>query len=280
MAVATEYQNRLEQAFGALPGFVQDALRPAYRPVDDAIHWVCGDPDALLDAGQKYVSIGTSVRATSKDVAADARVLEAHWSDEAGRAFRRKMDNIVTAIDGAGEAIGETDTILSASARAAVDAANTICDIVVSTVEFIISDIAVSAALSLFTFGASAAAGLAAAIARWADAAFEVSRVVEAIVKILDMVAKLLRELAELFRELKALFELLKSLRKEAGFIAKYTVWTGAKVAVKKPVQLLWDAVPGVPDQPAGGVHWLIEGGKDVHQVVDDVHSADSVDGG
>jgi uncharacterized protein YukE len=278
MTTPVEYQNRLEQAFNSLPGIIQDALRPAYQPVDDAVQWVCGDPDALLQAGQTYVQLGSSVTEIATGVGNDVQALEAVWTDDVGRAFKNRMDNTGKALTAAGQALSETEKILTAGARAAVDAANTICDIVVSVVEFIIADFVVSAALSVLTFGASVAAGVAAAVAEWAEATFEVSRVVEAIVKVLNTIAKVLRELAEIFKLLKEIFALLKELKKDASFLGKLGI-LGGKVAISKITSFSFNALPEVPSLPKGGVHWGIEGGKDGYHTYQDVKDAESVDG-
>jgi hypothetical protein len=274
VTVTAEYQNQLEQAFNSLPGVVQSALRTAYEPVDDALHWVCGDPDALVSAGQTYVQLGNRTRDVSSLVRSDVTALEGSWTDEAGQAFRTRMDNACEALTAAGQTLGDTDKILTASAHAAVDAADTICDIVVSAVEFIIADFAVSAALSVLTFGASVAAGIAAAIADWAEATFEVSRVVEVIVKVLNTVEKVLTALAELFRTLKEIFALLRELKQDASFLGKLGILAG-KTAISKTTSTAWNALPGVSDMPQGGVHWGIEAGEDAKRTYDDVQQAD-----
>jgi uncharacterized protein YukE len=274
-----EYQNKLEQTFGKLPGPVQSALRPAYQPVDDAIQWVCGDPDTLLAAGQKYIAIGKDVEQTATRIQQEVQALEAHWSDDVGHAFQNKVKNTSQALTGAATALSDTEKILTAGAKAAVDAANTICDIVVSVVEFIIADFVVSAALSVLTFGASVAAGIVAAIADWAEATFEVSRVVESIVEILRSIEEVLKVLEEVFKVLKEIFLALKELKKEVGFMGKLAI-TVAKVPISKLTQVTFNALPGVPNLPQGGVHWGVDAGKDADSTVHDVQDADAVDGG
>lgn len=278
MTVTAEYQNELERAFNSLPGVVQSALRPAYQPVDEALHWVCGDPDALVSAGQTYVQLGNRTKDVSSLVQSDVSALEASWTDEAGQAFRTRMGEVCKALTAAGQALGDTDKILTASAHAAVDAANTICDIVASVVEFIIADFAVSAALSVLTFGASVAAGIAAAIADWAEATFEVSRVVEAIVKVLNTVEKVLEALSELFRTLKEIFALLKELKQDASFLGKIGILAG-KTVISKTTSAAWNSLPVIPDLPQGGVHWGIQAGEDAHQTYEDVQQADQAAG-
>lgn len=276
MTGTSEYTNKLEQTFGRLPGPVQSALRPAYQPVDDAIHWVCGDPDTLVTAGQTYHRLGGQVVAVSTAMDGDVRTLESSWSDQAGLAFRGRMTNTCKAMTAAGQSLQDTQQILDASAKAAVDSANTICDIVTSVVEFIIADFAVSAALAILSAGASIAAGIAAAIADWAEATFEVSRVVEVVAKVLREVALVLEKISTLLSYLRRLFKALKELKKDYKlFSVEGLTVRAAKTAISKGTSEVWNNVPGLPNMPHGGVHWGEQAGKDGSDVVHDVRTAD-----
>lgn len=275
---AVEYQNKLESAFASLPGPLQSVLRPAFDPVDEALQWVCGDPDALLSAGQKYVSLGTEVTQSAERVRQDAAALRSSWTDNGGVAFQNKVRNTSQALQGGGSALQDTNKILTAGAHAAVDAANTICDIVVSVVEFIIADYVVAAALSAITFGASLAAATVGAIADMAQGAAQVSRVVAAIVKVLRAIEKVLKEIKALFATLKEIFLLLRELNKEVGFLGKGEILV-AKTAISKITSGTFNSVPGVPSLPKGGVHWGIQAGEDAHSTYGDVQDAQDVDG-
>jgi uncharacterized protein YukE len=209
-----EYANKLEQWFNSLPGIVQSALHEPFTWMNDGLKAVAGQPQELVAAGGLYVQIGEAVHQLGQQQLADRSALVGYWTGDAYAAFSQKMQHLEEQLDKLGEAIKKAKDLLEAGANACVEGANMIIDIVTSLIMFVLADLAVSVALSFFTFGASLAAGVSLWIAKAAQAASKVARV-------LEKAAEILRKIANLFVKLQKLFETIARVLKEIKEVLK-----------------------------------------------------------
>ncbi|HEY8451172.1 MAG: WXG100 family type VII secretion target [Micromonosporaceae bacterium] len=232
MSVGTEYANRLEQWFQSAPGPVQEVLRPAFDPANELLKSVAGDPEDLIRAGERYVEISRQLIEVAEQQRADRRMLAGAWEGEGYEAFSARADRIEQALRDVAEATGSTQEVLEAAARACVEGANLIIDVIVALISFAIATFVVKAALAALTFGASMAAWVAeqiaaglAALARISQIVARVAQLLQRAAQIFQNLARTLKALAEVFKELRLLLKELDALKKTAstvqGFFSK-----------------------------------------------------------
>ncbi|HYU83738.1 MAG TPA: hypothetical protein VEK80_02945, partial [Kribbellaceae bacterium] len=105
-------------------------------------------------------------------------------------------------------AVKKARELLESGAKACVEGANMIIDIVVTLLMLVLADLAVGVALSVLSFGAS----LAAMVAKWiADGLMALSRVA----RVLQKTAQILKKLADLFYKIEKLFRAISRILKE-----------------------------------------------------------------
>jgi WXG100 family type VII secretion target len=229
MGAGDEYANQLESWFHSLPGIVQSALHAPFTWMNDGLKAVAGQPQELVNAGAVYVQIGESVHQLGQQQLADRAALAGQWTGEAYQAFTAKMQRLEEHLDRLAEAIKKAKDLLEAGAEACVEGANMIIDIIKSLIMFVLADLAVSVALSFFTFGASLAAGISLWVAKAAEAVAKVASV-------LEKVAALLRKIAEVFLKLQKVFQTVAKVLNEIKEVLKESL--AAKKAAKG-----WDKV-------------------------------------
>lgn len=226
----SEYENALDQWYSSCPGIVQYALSWPYNKTSQALHYVTGNPDTLAAQMPTFARLGSDVRAIGLN-ASNMGNLMPSWTGEA----RTNYDAKIVQLDGnfakLGEATAATQQVLDASARASVETANVIIDMIKSVIEFAIATLVTSVALSVLTFGASAAAGLAATAARVAaflsrltSVLTRVAAVFEKIAAALTKLAQALIKIANLLREIIQALKALKDLAKEVSLGGKILI--------------------------------------------------------
>jgi uncharacterized protein YukE len=272
-----QYANKLEQWFHSLPGLVQETLHEPFTWTNDALKSVAGHPEALRAAGQQYVQVADAVHQLGQQQLQHRTALAGHWRGDAYDAFTGKLQHVEAQLDKLAEATRHVKDLLESGAKACVDGANMIVDIVTSLIMLALGTIAVNMALALVTAGTTLAAGVAEVIAEAAAAAARVARVVE-------KVAEVLTKLAEVFRKVQALLEriteALKAIQetlKDAAVMAKTSRgWdkVGAKVSfgiqktvVSKGISLATGGTINIPGSAGGFYH----GGR---EYVDGRHDA------
>jgi uncharacterized protein YukE len=208
VGAADQYANKLEHWFYSLPGFVQSALHQPFTWMNDGLKAVAGQPQELLAAGGHYIEIGEAVHRIGQQQLSSRLALGGHWTGDAFDAFNHKTLEIEQQLDKLGEAIKKAKELLESGAKACVEGANMIIDIVVTLIMLVLADLAVGVALSVLSFGAS----LAAMVAKWiADGLLALSRVA----RVLQKTAQVLKKLADLFRKVQTLFKTIARVLKE-----------------------------------------------------------------
>jgi hypothetical protein len=220
---ASVYTNELEQQFSRLPGFIQSVLRDPFDWVDGKLKDIAGQPDQLVNAGHAYAGLGRQIQLLGAEEEHDrTSILGGAYSGRSYDAFSAKMAEVEQQISKLGQATGQTQQLLDAAAQACAQSASMIVDIVEGTISFIIQDAVVSGVLSLFTFGAAAAA---VAAAKFAMACEKVGEIIAKLSALLEKLASLLEKIAEICTKvaeyLKRLQQDLKTAKGLEAMLAK-----------------------------------------------------------
>ena len=275
------YQNELETWWAGMPSEIRSVFGFAYDKADELLHYVAGDPDDLVRAGSVYANIGPQITQLGQTMQSDAASLGGSWEGEAYKSFKAKVDQLEQTLKATGDATAATDQILQAAAQAAVDGANTICDIVVTVIEFALGTLAIAAATAIISLGASMAAWAATELA---DAALALSRVLEVVGKVaqvLEKVAEVLQKIAKVLEEIAKIFMDWAKFVKGLKLLPK--AWTADGVGeyvsdrIMKTLIGKIDGLVGVPQLPSAitkGVPGVV---GDVGDLNDDVTRAQAV---
>jgi uncharacterized protein YukE len=270
---AAAYKNELENAFGQLPGWLQSPLRPVFDKFDEALHWVAGNPDDLLRAGQVYVQLGHQIQQFTEQQRQDRAKLAGAWEGDSYEAFTSRMQEIEQGLTNLSQTTTKTQEVLQAAAQACVEGANMIIEIVVALIMWIISTIVVNVALSIFTFGlslaaevAEAIAGALASLARVLSVVEKVAQVLEKIAQVLKKIADVIKQIVQLLKRLEGLLKQLKAWSKEPSLFkapvsaaARRAVFSGTNAAVTQGA----GAATGGLDSPPGVGGSLLDAGED-----------------
>lgn len=260
-----EYANKLEQWFYSLPHLVQETLHEPFTWMNDALKAVAGHPEALLAAGQQYVQIADAVQQLGQQQLRDRAALAGRWRGDAYDAFTGTMQHVEAQLDTLAEATRQVRSLLESGAKACVDGANMIVDIVTSLIMLALGTIAVNVALSLVTFGTSLAAGVAEVLAQVTVSVARVARVVEKVAEVLMKLAKVFRKIQALLERIAEALTSIKETLKDAAVLAKTSKgWDkiGAKVsyglqktAVSKGLSLATGGAVTIPGSLGGFYH-------------------------
>ena len=271
------YENKLEQWYGSCPDPVQQVLNwgGAYDKVNGWLKDVAGDPEVIMSYAPKYTELGNRVTQVSKEISTLAKGIQG-WTGEAHDAFLAKTTDFSGKVTKISEALQGTPQVLEACAKGAVEVANCIIDIVKMLIEFLISSLAVSAALSVFTAGASLAAWVAGNIARAAKAIADIVRVIEKFARFLEKIAQLFMRINQILLRIKDIIKAIQAVFKGAkdisnlvfagskgltGFAAKKALKTGIQAPIKLGTGLAANPLlPGDTKMPGG----VSEGGHAV----------------
>lgn len=266
---AAAYQNELESAFGQLPGWLQAPLRPIFEKFDEGLHWVAGNPDDLLRAGQVYVQLGQQIQQLGEQQRTDRAKLAGTWEGDAYEAFTAKMQEVEQGLTTLSQATTKTQEVLQAAAQACVEGANMIVEIVVALIMWLISTIVVNVALSVFTFGlslaaevAEAVAGALTALARVLGVVEKVATVLQKIAQVFEKIAEIITKIVQLLKKLESLLKALKAWSKEPSMFkaplnaaVRRGVFGGANAAVSKGVSGVTGGVVSPPGTGGSVLH-------------------------
>lgn len=272
-----EYNNKLDEWYGQCPSPVQKVLEWPYTQFSEALHFITGEPDKVAGQGQVYLAQGQALITLANDIDQVRNGLT-EWTGEARNAFDGKMNTLKANFEQLGEAVKATDEILKAAAETCVEAANMIIDIVKMIIEFLLTSLAISAALAVFTLGASFAAWIASnianglrAVAQMVQGLTKVAQVLEKIASMLTKIAQILTKVADILRFIKELLAALKELKSGAGLLGKGLL-IAATAAVRAPVNVAANAAINgannglgsdvIPNMP-GGVGEAVNAGRD-----------------
>lgn len=237
----TQYNNSLDSWYQSCPWPVQRVLESPYEKVSGWLRWVTGDPNKVAGYGPTYETIGREIERMAAEVDAASAGM-AFWEGQARTAFDGKMVTLKESLTKCGPAIVQTREILNAAAETSVEAANMILDIIRGVIEFLITSLAISAALAAFTFGASALAWVAANMAKGAHALSRVMQgltrvasVLQKIAQALEKIAQIMKKIAEILKAVKDILKALKELKKGASLVEKGII-TGATAIIRMPI--------------------------------------------
>lgn len=278
---AAVYQNELETQFSRLPGFLQGPLRDPFNWIDGLLKDIAGNPDQLTSAGEKYAALGRQVTQLGQEQAQDAQgILSGNWEGQAFDAFIAQMNQTELQIASLGQSITQTQPLLDAAAQACAQSASMIVEIVEGVISFILQDAVVSGVAALFTFGASVAAGVAAAVAKFASACEKIGGIAEKLGVVLEKVAAMLKKLEETCNEvvgnLEKLQKAIAKTKKEMGLKGWKTkdgaLVYGKRTAINAAVRagvgvpLVGNPFPGIVGGPLHAGEDGVKAGMDVHQ--------------
>lgn len=286
-ADVAEYNTTLDTWYQSCPSPVQSVLSGPYTTVSGWLQWVTGEPNTVAGQCATYQQLGQQVLDVGEQVSAAATGIT-QWQGEAHDAFLAKMELVRGNFDKLGPAIQQTQDILRAAAETSVEAANMILSIIRSVIEFLLTSLAISAALAVFTFGASFAAWIAAnlakgahAVAKIAQGLARVAQVLTRIASLLEKLAAIMKKVAQVLKELRALLKALAELKKHVGIVGKgvITVATGlVRMPVKLPADAALGGVSGATGVPGlsmpGGLGEVIQAGNDAWDAVESSNKA------
>lgn len=245
-----QYNNALDSWYQDCPWPVQRVLESPYRTVSGWLRFVTGDPNKVAGYGPVYEAIGREVERLSGEIDSASAGM-GQWTGAARDAYDAKMTTLKDSLSSLAPAITQTREILNAAAETSVEAANMILDIIRSVIEFLLSSLAVSAALAAFTFGASALAWVAANMAKGAHALAKVmqglqkvAQVLQKIARALEKIASIMKKVAEILRKVKQILDAIKKAKKGATLIEK-GILTGANALITMPINLAANGVLG-----------------------------------
>lgn len=218
MTAADEYSNSLERMFARLPGWLQAPLSPAYHEIDGLLRQVAGNPQELLQAGDRYAEIASKMEEVAEEQAADrARLVSGHWEGEAYEVFSAVMSRAEAQFQTYAKAMGNTREVLTTAAQACTEGADAICQIVGTLITWLISSFVVNVVLAFFTFGVSLVAEVAEAVAGAAESLAQAAQVVDKVAAILERVESVLRKIAEIMRTVRdGLLVMLRGVDRDA----------------------------------------------------------------
>ncbi|HEY2578227.1 MAG TPA: hypothetical protein VGI74_18135 [Streptosporangiaceae bacterium] len=274
MSSAPAYTNELEQQFSRLPGFIQDVLRTPFNWVDQKLQDVAGHPDQLVSAGNSYAALGKQIQQLGTEQQQDRTSIlgGGAYSGASYEAFSATMSQVEQQISSLGQSTGQTQKLLDGAAQACTQSANIIVTIVESAVSFILQDAIISGIAAFFSFGASLAAGAAAAAEKFASACEEIGGVIAKLTSVLEKIAGLLRQVASICeRVVQYLRELQTALKDTKGLLNKlpYTVQRGLITAGARQIvsRTADGGAPTMPGPVGGGYRVVTSTVKGVHDV-------------
>lgn len=191
-----------------------DFLLDLISPLKEALNLVTGDPEGLKGKAEEWAGVAESLRQLGPAAVQDARSTEGKWTGAAADAFRTKITNFERGVlSVAGQADHVAD-VLRISATLMDAAQGIIKGIIASWVEYAILTEAAAAAASVFTFGASEAAGQAAVAGEAAVACGRGAEVTGEAASMLERAAAAIRQVEGAFSQsAHALEESAQSMR-------------------------------------------------------------------
>lgn len=243
MTSGATYQNDLQAYWNGLPAEVQSVFGFIYKPINDALEWVCGDPDDLMRGAAVYTEVGPLVSSLADDLGSAARSVQGSWEGPDFDAFQSRMVELEETLRTLGEAISSTTEILEAASEAAVESANAILSIIKMVIAIALSSLVLSLALSVVTFGASMVAWAAGQVANAAVALSRVAVITTRMAAFLQRIAALFMRIKDLFLRIKQVLEFLSALVKTLRGLSKGKDIFGA--AVPWSERLVWMGVHG-----------------------------------
>lgn len=288
MSGGADYQNDLQAYWSSLPSEIQSVFGFVYNPVNDALEWVCGDPDDLMTGAAIYSEVGPLVTALSHELATARQAVAGQWQGPDYDAFVLRVTDLEESLLTLGEAVTSTTEILEAASEAAVESADAILSLIKMAIAIALSSLVLSLALSVLTFGASMLAWAAGQVANAALTLSRVAMVTSRMAAFLQRIAALFVRIKDLFLRIKKILEFLADLVKLLRGLSKGTdlfggsmgwgerlVWMSVHGGVNAAGSLPINQLPGV--QLPGLLGEMVNAGQSVHDA--DEAADDATDG-
>lgn len=262
----TRANTELDNFLASMPGEVADVISWLLTPFRELLEYVSGDPDDLIRAAQVWADAAADIEALRQEQAADVAAVRQHWSDDAATAFEAQMADFDTNLSSLIEAVDGTKELLVQSANAAVEAFNLLLQLIIELILWLMTDLILAFALSVVTFGASVAAGIAKATADAAIALGRGIRIVEKLASLLMKISRFLLRIAEFARNYRALILAMRELKKGSSLLSAEGAYVRAvRAGVLMPGRVGFNVVSPV-DLPG-----LTTIGKDIFTGVGDL---------
>jgi WXG100 family type VII secretion target len=180
---------------GMLSGLVGMIMQPLMQPLIQMFDKVTGDPGAVRDTSAKWQEMSAQLRAIGDFQAQVASQVSAEWTGDAQQAFQSTINQLVDAVDEFAGQMDDTAAFLDQAATMAEDAEQMVEGIIRQLIEWAVTQLAAMLAMSGLSFGATLAAGKAAAAAQTATGASQIVQILTQVAKIFDQITKLLEML-------------------------------------------------------------------------------------
>ena len=237
VAGAVSVWDKINAWMSPLAGMVDALMRPLVEPLAGMFDSITGNSAQVRTTAQRWRDLAMTLDQLithHRDVIAP---LGRDWDGAAHDAFHESMTELLQTVEELAAGTRETAEFLDDAAME-VELAEELCETIIrELIEWALLTLAVSAALSLVTFGASAVAGAAAAAA---EAAVAGSRIAIVVTKI----ATALQRFAVLLRTVKAM-----SFFSREGFLIKTLLVKGVLL---KPVVSSVTGLSAAPLSEAG----------------------------
>jgi hypothetical protein len=289
MTAGSDYQNDLQLYWSSLPSEVQSVFSFIYNPINDALEWVCGDPDDLMNGAAVYTEVGPLVTALADELGTAVRSVQGQWEGPDFDAFQVRMTELEETLGTLGEAISSTTEILEAASEAAVESANAILSIIKMVIAIALSSLVLSLALSVLTFGASMVAWAAGQVANAAVALSRVAVITTRMAAFLQRIAALFVRIKDLFLRIKEILQVLSALVRTLRGLSKgkdvfgsalpwseRLVWMGVHGGVNAAGSYPINQLPGL--QLPGLLGELINAGESAHNTHEATEDASDPD--
>lgn len=181
---------------GVLGGLVGMIMKPLMQPLLQMFDKVVGDPGAVRDTSAKWREMSEMLRAVADFEAQITNQVSAEWAGDSQQAFHTAISQLLDAVDEIAGQMDDTSEFLNQAADGIEQAEQLVQGIIQQLVEWAMTQLAAMLAMSGLSFGATLAAGKAAAAAQTAVGS---SRIVQ----VLTQITQVLQQLSELLKLLK-----------------------------------------------------------------------------
>lgn len=190
-----EVESIVENPIEYLVGFGVDFLVSVVQPLQDAIHFVSGDPNALEDGSGQFTSIGEALQELNHDFVDVSDKRLSGWGGEASLAAKKRLAEFSDGLDGLAHRAGMLAELLEASAIVMEVIEDLLKSMLTEFITWLIMLWLPALAAAVVSFGSSTAAATVATFIETgktvADTAKKVSKLTKLLGKLVDVLKKL-----------------------------------------------------------------------------------------
>jgi uncharacterized protein YukE len=173
------------------------------KPIQDAIHVVTGDPDALKEGAKSYQEISKSLHELAEDLHGTLERGLVNWEGEAAKAAKEKLDKFVEGVHGTGAEARNLATLLEASSALMEAAVDVIKGLLADLIEWLIITWLAAQAAAIPSLGASEVAAAGATAVEVGTTTARVAKVVHRILELVERIGKAIEEVLSKIKVLK-----------------------------------------------------------------------------